>query len=125
MSAQREIPLLGAARQPSLVPWELLRSCRNALDAVRLCVQLSHMSNDALCRRLGVDPGHWTRIMQGRAHFPTRKLPALMEAAGNLAPVQYLAMAMGLQLQVPVDRIAELEAELAALRGPQPASKAA
>ena len=116
---QQEMPLLGEVRRPELVADELIRACRHRLDAIRLCVHLSGMSNDELARRLGIDPGHWTRIMQGRAWFPDPKSVDLMHLCGNYAPLQYEAQACKFRL-VKVDHeeeIRDLRARLAALEG--------
>jgi transcriptional regulator with XRE-family HTH domain len=67
----------------------IVRMCRDELDAVNLCIDLSRMSDETLCDRLGIDKGHWSRIRKGRAHFPTAKRIALMRLAGNWAPIQY------------------------------------
>lgn len=111
---QREIPILGQARTPVFAPAELVAICKNRLDAIRLCVQLSGYSNETLCELLGIDRGHWTRIMQGRAHFPDAKSIDLMTLCGNLAPMQYEAMAVGYTLSQDAKeaRKAELMAEL-------------
>lgn len=115
---QRQMPMLGEARKPQLAPWDLVAKCRHRLDAIRLCVQLSHLANDTLCARLGLDKGHFTRMMQGRAHFPDAKSVDLMNVCGNYAPLQYEAMACGFQLfeDVKKKREQELLEELETLR---------
>ncbi len=114
---QRQMPMLGEARKPSLAPVELVAKCRHRLDAIRLCVQLSHLANDTLCARLGIDRGHFTRMMQGRAHFPDAKSVELMRVCGNYAPLQYEAMACGFELfeDAKAKRKEELRRELEAL----------
>lgn len=114
---QREMPFLSAAKAPTLAPVELVSACRHRLDAIRLCIQLSRLSAQRIAEELGIDPGHMTRIMQGKAHFPDAKSCDLMRLCGNVAPMQYEAMAMGYQLSqdAKAQRKAELMAELAAL----------
>lgn len=114
---QREMPFLATAKSPGRAPDELVMACRNRLDAIRLCVQLSRLAHGAIAESLGIDPGHWTRIMQGRAHFPSAKSIDLMVLCGNIAPMQYEAMALGWQLSqdAKAERRAQLMAELAAL----------
>jgi hypothetical protein len=75
--------------EPVAVDMALIKMCRNELDAVNLCIDMSHMSDEALCFRLGIDKGHWSRMRKGRAHFPTAKRLDLMQLAGNFAPLQY------------------------------------
>ena len=116
---QREMPMLGEPRRPKMAPWELVKVCKDELDAIRLCVQLSRLSNEALAARLGIDKGHWSRIMQGRAHFPSQKKLSLMHECGNYAPLQFVSWACGFDLQERAKdaRIRELEAELERVRG--------
>lgn len=115
--SQREMPLLGSVKGVTFAPWPLVERCRDMLDAVRLCVQLSGLPNEYIAGALSIDKGHFTRMMQGLAHVPTKKTHRLMQVCGNLAPVQFLAMSFGLRLvEQPTQRIAELEAELAKLR---------
>lgn len=100
--------------KPALAPLELVEVCKDRLDAIRLCVQLSRLSNEVICERLGIDPGHFTRMMQGRAWFPDSKSVLLMQVCGNYAPMQYEAMACGFELyeSAKEKRKAELLAEL-------------
>lgn len=100
--------------KPALVAADLLAVCKNRLDAIRLCVQLSRLSNEVICDRLGIDPGHFTRMMQGRAWFPDSKSVLLMQVCGNYAPLQYEAMACGFELyeSAKEKRKAELIEEL-------------
>lgn len=101
-----------------MVSMELIKACRNRLDAIILCIQLSRLSQGEVAKRLGLDKGHLTRILQGLAYFPDQKSTELMQVCRNYAPMQYEAMAMGFQLYEDPQqkREAELEAELAALR---------
>lgn len=95
---QREMPFLSSAPAPTFAPSELVGACRNRLDAIRLCIQLSRLPLQRVGEELGIDPGHMTRIMQGKAHFQDAKSCDLMRLCGNVAPMQYEAMAMGYQL---------------------------
>jgi len=114
---QRQIPLLAEVRKPELVDPALIEKLDGEDEAILLCVHLSRFSHEAICQRLGIDKGHWSRILQGRAHFPTRKRLALMQLCGNLAPIQYEALKSGLTIyeNPAAKRKAELMAELATL----------
>ena len=114
---QREMPFLSATESPKHAPCELVTACRHRLDAIRLCIQLSRLPLSRVGDELGIDPGHMTRIMQGRAHFPDSKSCDLMRLCGNIAPMQYEAQAMGYQLSQDEreTRRRQLQAELAAL----------
>lgn len=115
---QREMPLMGLAKRVENAPMELVRNCRHRLDAIRLCVQLSSMSHEHVAETLGIDKGHWSRILQGQAHFPDTKTLDLMDVCGNYAPVQWEAWATGHELveRSKDVRIRELEQELERLR---------
>lgn len=114
---QKEMPFLSEVRQPVMVADALLSTCKHRLDAIRLCVQLSSLSNEVIAENLGIDKGHFSRIMQGKAHFPDSKSIDLMMLCGNYAPMQYEAMMLGFNLfrDPKEQRKAELRAELNAL----------
>lgn len=97
--SQGLIPALGPTRKASMVDGALIAHCESMRDAIALCVHLSRYPHGFIAETLGIDAGHWTRIMQGQAHFPPNKLVPLMELAGNLAPVQWLANACGLEVE--------------------------
>lgn len=92
---QRHLAFVGEASKPSKVDPLRLNMCDSLLDAIHLCIHMSHLPHYAIAERLGVDRGHWTRMMQGQAHFPTNKITMLMETCGNYAPLQWLAIASG------------------------------
>lgn len=108
---QRQLsPFLGELQKPSLAEPALVSRCGDEHDAVLLCIHLSKLPHEYISRALGIDKGHWSRIVQGRAHFPTRKRIALMRLCGNYAPIQYEANVIGYKLFA--DETAAEEAEL-------------
>jgi hypothetical protein len=114
---QREMPFVGNSKTPQLVADSLIIKCRHRLDAIRLCIQLSDYSNETIAENLGIDKGHFSRIMQGKAWFPDTKSVQLMNLCGNYAPLQYEAQATGFKLfkDTVAQRKEELLLELAAL----------
>lgn len=98
MNNQRQIPILSECPKPKLAEWRLVEACRDGLDAIRLCIQLSHLSQEAVGDYLGIDKGHMSRMMNGRAYFPDTKRTDLMTICGNFAPLQYDAMRAGMEL---------------------------
>ena len=92
---QREMALLGLARKPVELEWSLIGKCNDEQDALLLCVHMSRLANEEIARQLGIDKGHWTRIMQGRGNLPARKRTQLMSICGNIAPIQYEALRFG------------------------------
>lgn len=111
---QTEMRFFGEVRKPQLAPQELIAACRHRLDAIRLCVQLSGMSNESVAAEMGIDKGNFSRIMAGRANFPDAKSVDLMRLCGNYAPMQYEAHATGFALVADgkAQRRAELLREL-------------
>lgn len=107
---QQELkPLLTPVRtKPELVDWNIVSKCADEQDAILLCVHLSRLSNETIAFKLGIDKGHWSRIMQGRGHLPARKRTQLMAICGNLAPVQYDCIKFGFKLAAH-----DVDAELA------------
>ena len=102
------------ARKAVPVDDVLVRQCQSLLDAIHLCIHLSKLPNYAIAEKLGIDRGHWTRMMQGQAHFPTNKMHQLMHLCGNLAPLQWLSQSVGvpLGLDAKQQRRAQLMREL-------------
>jgi plasmid maintenance system antidote protein VapI len=96
--AQRAMPFFAEVRKPIKVEPALLRTCDTMLDAIHLCIHLAKLPHYAIADRLGIDKGHWTRMMQSQAHFPPNKLKHLMDVCQNFAPMQWLAMQTGFDL---------------------------
>lgn len=92
--------LIGETTKPDYVELKLLDQCETLLHAIHLCVQLSRQKHYSVADQLGIDRGHWSRIMQDQAHFPTNKLAALMQLCGNYAPLQWLAKATGQEIAI-------------------------
>lgn len=114
---QRELAVHGEPKKLQNVPVELLNMCDDELDAIRLCIQLSRFTHEYISKELSIDKGHFSRMMQGQAGFPTHKRLALMRLCGNRAPVQYEAMNAGCDLVESKDaKIRQLEEQLAAAR---------
>lgn len=77
------------------VPLSLVLKQSSLCGAVSLCVQVSGLDDKEVYLSLGIDAGHWTRIMKGDAHFPLNKLNELMNLCGNEAPLTWLANSRG------------------------------
>lgn len=86
---QRDCGGVAGVREPVFIDLQLIRACKDELDAINLCIDLSRLTDEVLCERLGIDKGHFSRIRKGRAHFPTAKRIALMWLCGNWAPIQF------------------------------------
>ena len=122
--AQPELPL---ARKPDAtrVSDDLIGRQKSLATAIALCIQLSGLDDKEIYLTLGIDAGHWSRMMKGTAHFPVEHMPTLMRMCGNEAPLLFLVKEMGYDinslrplesetekaLRLANERIAALEAE--------------
>lgn len=94
----REIPIFCELERPGYADWEQVKACRDMREAILLCIQLRTIryTHGDICARLGIDKGHFSRILRGTAHFPPDKISPLMSLCGNYAPLQYIAYENGL-----------------------------
>jgi len=80
------------------------------LSAVKLAVSLAGFEADKeIYGALGIDAGHWSRILRGDAHFPLDKLSALMDLCGNEAPLLWLTHNRGYDIASLRKRETEME----------------
>lgn len=102
---QREISILSEAKAPQMLSGELIRQLKDGREAILLCIdqRVARYSMAHLSALLGIDKGHFSRILNKKAHFPDEKRPELMRLCGNLAPAQFEAMQFGLRLDI--DRV--------------------
>ncbi len=90
---QMDVPLSLVVKQPSLS------------GSIALCVQVSGLDDKEVYLTLGIDAGHWTRIMKGDAHFPVNKLNDLCNLCGNEAPLMWWADSRGYELKPKEDEL--------------------
>jgi hypothetical protein len=93
-SPQRELRVMAPVEGPKHVADYVLNNCESLLDAIHLCIIIGKYKHNYVAKKLGIDPGHFARMMSGDAHFPTNKMGQLMQVCGNLAPLQWLAKDM-------------------------------
>lgn len=111
-------PELALVRHANVMeaPIDLVARKQTLLAAIVLCMQLSGLDDKEVYLTMGIDAGHWSRIMKGDAHFPVDKIDGLMTLCGNEAPLQWLALRRGYQLvmlkSAAERRIDELERAL-------------
>jgi adenosine/AMP kinase len=111
---QGELPL---TRAPSPAPVEhgVILSQPSMSAAVKLAANVSGLEEKEIYLALKIDAGHWTRILNGQAHFPIDKLGEFMDLVGNEVPLIWLAYRRGKglhMLQTEAER--QLQAEQAA-----------
>lgn len=116
--------MLGAIEKPVAVDDQLIQQCETLLEAILICVNMSRYSHTRVRDFLGIDKGHWSRILNGQANFPTNKLHQLCQVCRNLAPLQWLSHALGVPLMIDktAQRKAELLRELALLEAKGPST---
>ncbi len=90
--------MLAEMRRPVDVPIEFVRACKDELEALNLCMNLSHLSDETIRDALLIDKGHFSRLRKGRGNFPANKRIALMELCGNRAPTQFEALRLNCDL---------------------------
>lgn len=95
---QTEMPFMGATRKLVLLDEVYIQACPNLRESVRLCINLSSLTNIEAANKLGIDRGNFSRIMSGNGNFPLNKLSDLMLLCGNYAPLQFLARQCGFVL---------------------------
>lgn len=84
-----------------LAPWvnvdpAVIARQNSMLAAVKHCISLAGLEGKELYLELGIDAGHWSKIMAGKqAHFPIDKLTDLMTMCGNEAPLIWLVLNRG------------------------------
>ena len=105
-----------ALRQPPKdqieVDIALVRQQPTFTKAISLCINCGGFEYDnEVYMALKIDPGHWTRIMNGSAHFPVDKLEELMDLCDNEVPLIWLADRRGKEVK---PRLSAVEAELEA-----------
>ena len=78
------------------VDFDLIQAQPSFLSAIKLCISLAGFDyTNQVYLDLGIDASHWTRIINGKAHFPLDKLNDLMDLCGNEVPLYWLTYARG------------------------------
>ena len=99
--SQIELPIGETASRPD-IPDVLVAKQPNITAAVNLCINASGLDDKAIYLPLKIDPGHWTRIRHGKAHFPLDQLNHLMDLCGNDIPLRWMNVQRG-QRAVPLE----------------------
>lgn len=88
---QRELTLVN----PQPIAEEVVFRQPTFTAAIKLAANASGLEEKQIYRELDIDAGHWTRILNGEAHFPVNKLCEFMDLVGNEIPLQWLAHQRG------------------------------
>lgn len=87
-------------RRPMVdVDLPLVQAQPSFLSAVKLCISMAGFDyTNQVYLDLGIDASHWTRIINGKAHFPLDKINDLMDLCGNEVPMLWLNHSRGYDL---------------------------
>lgn len=116
--------LLPKARQE--VSDEVIARIPDFRGALRLCKEISGLTDQQIAAELKIEAAQWSRIWTAQAHFPPEKIPQLMDLCGNWVPLRWLATYYGQdirpkkttlerELEVERQKTARLESEMAAI----------
>jgi len=78
---------------------EKISEIKTFMQSVRSCIFQAEMTHKYVYIELGIDASHWSKMMQGLAHFPPEKLIPLMTLCGNHIPLHWLAYQSGFELR--------------------------
>lgn len=70
------------ARQPQEIPLDVILKQPSRVAVIRLQAHASGLLDDQICQELGIQNVQWSRIMDGRAHFPTEKYTRFNQITG-------------------------------------------
>lgn len=106
---QLELPIRRKPRTSNAdVSDEVIARLPNKLEAIKLAQTVSGLEDKEICAGLGIDPGQWSRIKHGAAHFPTNRETDYYDLVGNEIPLRWLAIQRGYELK---RRLSEVEME--------------
>lgn len=94
VDSQGEIPFTRPAQQQPVEEGVVFKQ-PTFTAAIRLAANCSGLEEKEIYVPLKIDASHWTRILNGAAHFPTDKLELFMDLVGNEVPLQWLAHRRG------------------------------
>lgn len=86
---------LARAPQPQPVSPQVIHSQKDMLAAFNLAANVSGLDEKEIYLALEIDPGHWSRIRKGEAHFPLNKLLPFCDIVGNEILLEYWARCRG------------------------------
>lgn len=94
VDGQGELPLSRATKQQPVAD-EVIFAQPTLRAAIRLAANVSGLEEKEIYLPLKIDASHWTRILNGDAHFPTDKLDQFCDIVGNDIPLAWWAHRRG------------------------------
>lgn len=106
LSAIDRLPLVMPVERREDPPLDVISSYRTRLEAIQASIRWSKVvgQSRALCDSevsdtLGVDTAQWSRIMNGKGHFPTELYQEFMGVVGNTILLRYDAYRAGQEIK--------------------------
>jgi len=96
---QAELPLMRRAPQAPVAD-EVIFAQASMTAAIRLAANVSGLEEKEIYLPLKIDASHWTRILNGQAHFPTDKLDQFCDIVGNEIVLAWWAHRRGKGLHI-------------------------
>ena len=90
---------------------QLLDEIPNMTEAIRCCIRVARLTDKQVYLELGIDAGHWSRMIKNQAYFPHDRLLELMNICGNDVPLQWLANQRGYELRLAQSSFEEILAK--------------
>ena len=114
---QLQLLLRDRQREVSL---DIILACKTFNAALKLCKEISGLTDDQICLQMGYTPAHFSLIWNtsgNKRHFPENDLIRFMDLCQNKVPLIWLAYRCGYTLEPLMDekdrQIGELQAQLA------------
>lgn len=115
---QLALPVLMEIPKPRAIDQELIETCTDYSDAIRLCLdkRMRRIRESEIAEYLGFSAPHLTKVKNGRGYLTTDQELVLQHLCSNWAITQYADMRKS-QLEELIDspqaEIARLKAQLA------------
>ena len=90
---------------------EIVFRLRTFEDALKVCKEISGLTDQQICQEIDMDPAQWSRIWSRKANFPHNKLVTFMEICKNLVPLRWMNHRFGMEAK-PTKTLLELEVEM-------------
>ena len=124
---QSQLRLIGEVKTPRIEPLSLISGLPGFRASLRWGINASGMEQQGVADALRIGHGDFSRMLSEARigarprNFPADSLPDFMRVTNTLAPLQWLASAMGkdlidMRVQTLEERVIELESSNAALR---------
>jgi hypothetical protein len=118
---QLALPVLMEIPRPRRIDHELVKTCTDYGDAIRMCLQqrVRKIREGEIAEYLGFSAPHLAKVKQGRGYLTSDQELILQHLCSNWAICQYAEMRksqLAEMIETPAEQIMRLKAELAESR---------